>query len=146
MDELITRGGAIVAASYLKRWLEKRYDTMMDSPIGERLKLLDRNSKYGIEAALYLLTAVLDHKLDDSTPMKAFAAVVAMDVGPEMAKRILNGDSMGEPTTERSFGAESGDLLLKMMIHLPEASLAELLNWLASYPPPQRKLLSLIHI
>lgn len=141
MNESIDRGAAVVAASYLKRWLERHYDSMMDSPIGERLKQLDPKSKYGIEAALYVLTAVLDHKLDDSTPMKALVSNVAMDFGPEIAKRILDGDSMGGQTTERSFGAEGGDLLLEMMIHLPEASLAELLNWLASYPPQQRKLI-----
>ena len=141
MNEKITRGGAVVAASYLKRWLEKRYDTLMDSPTGERLKQLDPKSKYGIEAALYVLTAVLDQKLDDSTPMKALVKNVAMDAGPEMAKRMLNGDSMGVQATEEPYYVAGRDILLETMIGLPETDLSELLEWLASYRPQQRKVI-----
>lgn len=84
---------SIVAASYGKRLLEKPYDQLSQTELFQKLKDQPALAKQAIEAASYVLTALFEQKAVDSSPFWRSVNEVLMDVGPELSKRMLNGDT-----------------------------------------------------
>lgn len=84
---------SIVAASYGKRLLEKPYDRLAQTEFFQRLKDQPQLAKQAIEAAFYALTALFEQKAVDSSPFWRSVNEVLVDLGPELSKRMLNGDT-----------------------------------------------------
>lgn len=131
---------SLMATGYLKRWLERRYDTAMQTPFGEFLHRLDPASKYGLEAALYALTALVDRRLDESTPLGVIVKQVAMDAGPELAKRVLNGEPAAGSAVAPSSQSASG--LMAAMLALSAEQLAGILEWLGGLEEQRRQVVT----
>jgi hypothetical protein len=84
---------SIVAASYGKRLLEKPYDQLSQTEFFQKLKDQPALLKSLLEAASYALTALFEQNANDGTPIKRAINEVLMDIGPELSKRMLNGDT-----------------------------------------------------
>lgn len=84
---------SIIAASYGKRLLEKPYDRLAQTEVFQKLKDQPQLAKQAIEAASYALTALLEQNTDDSSPFRRALNEILMDLGPELSKRMHNGDT-----------------------------------------------------
>ena len=135
-DEKLRRGAAIFASSYAKRMLESRYDCLMETPGGRKLKELNRPTKLGIEAMLNLLAGYLASKeATRSDPMwKQVAYEILSDAPSEFSKRLLNGQPQGQSHLSREEGAvhEESETALEALRQLKPDSLEHMLAWLRS--------------
>lgn len=129
---------SLVATGYLKRWLERRYDHTMETPFGQFLLGLDPASKHGLELALYALTALIDRRMDESTPLTVILKQISMDAGPELAKRVLNGDSVAESSMVAVLPQPAAGFM-NTLLTLPPEQRADVLDWLSTFEPPQRQ-------
>jgi len=105
--ETLLRGGAVFGSCYIKRWLEGRYDQLMDLPAVAKLKALSTGTKFGIEAILYALTAFAEQRFSDQSPLGLMAKTVLMDAAPEIASRLMK-DARTDLTTASSPGSGFG--------------------------------------
>ena len=72
-----SRGAAAFSASYIKRWLEDKYDQLMDLPVLSNLKKSNAGPKLGVEAILYALTSYAEQKLSgQSSPLLLWLRVL----------------------------------------------------------------------
>lgn len=134
-NQKVYNGLAVVAANYVKRWLEDPYDKIFQTEIGQKIKNLDTKAKYAIEFASYLLTAFFDQKLKDDTALKKFVQGVGTDVGPELSKRMINGAK--ERLESNAVTKEEKDLV-SFLLQLDQTVLMELLDWLYRVEPDER--------
>jgi|GEM_PF-1010471 len=89
----IKRFLSMVTASYGKRLLEKPYDKLAQTELFQKLKDQPLLAKQIIEAASYALTALFEQNTGKSGPIKGAFDEVLMDMGPELSKRMLNGNT-----------------------------------------------------
>ncbi len=113
-----------VAGSYTKRWLEGNfYDWVFATDPGKWLKNLDPPIKYAIEAGLYLSAARFIRPSGDSSAIGSYALDILSDAAPEIAKRIINGESPHTPAPEPPpLSAQDTELLRRW---LSETTVAE---------------------
>ena len=129
-------GLATFSAGYLKRWLEGNfYDRLFTTELGEKLKSLDKKTRYGIEFGLNLLTAFFDQKLAGDTALKKFIKEVGLDAGPEISKRLINNTK--EQLVNKATTQEEKELV-KVLLELEDQTLIELLNWLYDIESDER--------
>jgi hypothetical protein len=118
VDQRILKGLSVFASGYVKRWMEDNYDHLMMTAPGRRLMDLDQKTRYGIEAVLYAVMAVGEHKLPENSPLQWLFKEVLVDAPPEIAKRLVNGfredyvrnPHKSIPSQSRSFGSILEDL------------------------------------
>jgi hypothetical protein len=135
-DEKLRRGAAVFASSYAKRMLESRYDHLMETSGGRKLKDLNRPTKLGIEAALNLLAGYLATKeATQSDPMwKQVAYEILSDAPSEFSKRLLNGQPHGQshPSDQNRPVHEASETALEAFRQLKPDSLEHMMAWLRS--------------
>jgi hypothetical protein len=123
-----SRAGAILGASYIKRWLEARYDTLMALPALARLKAASPGVKYGIEAMLYALTAYAEQNVSDRSPLGLMVKAVLMDAAPEISARLLK-DARAELAAEVSApGQPTQQSVARKLLALDDAELFSILT------------------
>lgn len=126
-DKRMHDGLAVFGSLYARRMLESRYDQVMNTASGQKLKSLNRPTKLGIEAALNFLAAYVSTKEATLTnqPWKKFAFEVLMDAPAELNKRLLNGkEHTSAPIVQEE------QIALESLGRLDEDSQAKLLAWL----------------
>lgn len=129
-------GLATFSAGYLKRWLEGSfYDRIFKTELGEKLKSLNKKTRYGIEFGLNLLTVFFDQKLAEDTALKKFVKEVGIDVGPEISKRLINNTK--EQLINNATTQEEKELV-NVLLGLEDHALIELLNWLYDIEATER--------
>jgi hypothetical protein len=137
MDQKILNYLATFSAGYMKRWLERNlYDRIFRTDLGEKLKSLDKKARYGIEFGLNLLTAFFDRKLSEDTALKKFVKEVAIDIGPEISRRLIN--SAKEQLITNAESSEDKELV-NVLLELDDQTLIALLDWLYNVEPAERK-------
>jgi hypothetical protein len=87
--DALKRGAAVFGSCYIKRWLEPRYDQLVNLPFMAKLKAANVGSKYAIEAILYSLTAYAENRMSDTSPLGLMIKAVLMDAAPEISARLL---------------------------------------------------------
>jgi len=121
----------VVAASYLKRGLETLYDQAIQTGFGKKLTALSPAKKYTIEAILYALTAVLESRMAANSKLGKLLREVAVDIGPEMSKRIINGarEEVAEMVAVAKNPVEKD--LLDALLSLGDSDLSGFIRWLS---------------
>ena len=140
-NESLKRGLAIALSGYAKRWMESGvYDRFINTEFGQQLKGLDPKAKYGIEGGLYILTAILEQKFGEDTPIKALIKELSMDAGPEIAKRMINGgESPAQAATPSPDTPVAKGNAPSALLALEQNQLSELLLWLSAIEAERRK-------
>jgi hypothetical protein len=72
--------------------LEYKYDRLGQTEFFQKLKRLDKPKKYTLVGGLLLLDAVIEQNMAEDTPLRLAIKEILKDAGPEMSKRIINGD------------------------------------------------------
>lgn len=142
-DSKIPQGLAVVLASYMKRILEGKYDQLSDNPFFDKLKEQGPGVKYGIEALLYALTAVMEQYLGEDTFFKKAFKEVGLDFGSEFSKRLINGDQLKTIVANNPghWGTTEEKELIEILADLSEEELMEFLDWLDTTTPEERKIM-----
>lgn len=136
IDQKILNGLAVFSAGYMKRWLEGNfYDRIFKTELGEKLKSLNKKTRYGIEVGLNLLTVFFDQKLAEDTALKKFVKEVGIDAGPEISKRLINNTK--EQLINNAKSQEEKELV-NVLLELEDQTLIELLNWLYDIEATER--------
>lgn len=138
-DERIHDGLALFGSLYARRLLEDPYDRLMNTPVAEKLKALNRPTKLGIEAAVNLLAACVSSNeaaLTDK-PWKKFAFEVLMDAPSELNKRLLNGEHGGQPVPDSISKEEKA--ALHTLRELDPYTTETLLAWLRTAGSDERQ-------
>ncbi len=110
------------AASATKILLERVYDALFRTHVGETLQRSGGASKATMTAALILAGMALDERLDESSAAKRYARELILDFPSEVARRVVNGDI--KPRSESGGGDAGGSLRSAPMISLIERILA----------------------
>lgn len=76
-------------SSYIKRWLEGKYDALRDIPAVAKLQAINPNAKLGIEAILYAITAYLGQRVQPQSTVAMVMKEVLKDAAPEICARLL---------------------------------------------------------
>jgi hypothetical protein len=85
-------------ANYSKRFADQSlWDRLIATPWGQRLHHMPRSSKFLAEMAMYLGDFAMKESIGSETPVRLFWSEFLGDAAPELAKRILNGDSLPRP-------------------------------------------------
>lgn len=124
-------GIAVFASSYIKRFMETHYDTLMRSAPARTL--LERNAatRYGIEASLYALLAYADSHWSPRTPLHRMVKGVVMDAPSEISKRLVNGfreEVLSHTPEDLPAPAQSVE---QVLLNLDDETLGAMLAWLA---------------
>lgn len=132
-NKIISNAIAIIFSNYSKRKLEKKYDKAFKSDLGKKLKELDKETRYVIEFVLYVLAAIADRYMSETSPIKKFFKEVLEDVAPELGKRLING--------EDNFENMAGNFpeIQEMLDYLVKMDEEELLNTISSFRSAQGK-------
>lgn len=127
--EKLEKYGVSIGVNYIKRWMESNvYDKAFATELGEHVKSLDKKTRYGIEAALNVLSAFFEEKLKGDGALRSIIHGVGSDVAPEISKRLLN----HAETPEQKQAAE-------VLLSLGNQQLQTLLEWLYAVPEQRRK-------
>lgn len=137
----IPQGLAVVLSGYMKRMLESKYDQLSDLNFFDKLKEQSPAVKYGIEASLYALTAVMEQHFGEDTFFKKVFKEVGLDFGSEVSKRLINGDQLKAVVANNSgcWETKHEKELISILADLSEEDLIEFLDWLDSTTPEERK-------
>jgi hypothetical protein len=135
-DERMQNGLAVFGSLYAKRMLEGRYDQVMNTAAGQKLKSLDRPTKLGIEAALNFLAAYASTKETTliNQPWKKFVFEVVRDAPAELNKRLLNGKEHAPAPV-----ATEEQIALESLGRLDSDSQQKLMDWLRSAGDKERQ-------
>lgn len=138
-------GVATVGASYVKRWLEQHYDTLMSSAAARPLMEAGAPTRYGMEAALYVLTAYVDQQWTPTSVMGRMVREVARDASVEVSRRMINGFRevvLAQTRAERDEGEPPAPTVARRveeaLLQMDDEALGPLLVWLARIMPEER--------
>lgn len=133
------------AASLTKRLLEKPYDNVFKSWLGQWLVNLSPWKKHSIEGVLYVLTALLDDRLPENSILRKYAKEVVLDAAPEISKRMINGAR--KEISSLALGVNPLEKeLLDAVLSLEDEDLAKLIQWFGRPDREQRKILAALSI
>ena len=127
-----------IIPKYAKRGLEHLYDRAFETPLGLKLKSLGMPKKYALEFLLYGLTELFESRWKDNTALSHIFKEVAVDVSPEIAKRMINGAREEIMASVETAPAEEKELA-SFLLELEDQDLTELLNWLYQKTPAEKK-------
>ena len=130
----IPQGAATILAGIARRKMENQYDLLAKTDFFKKLKNQDAATKKVMEVMLNSLMAVLDQSMQEDSFLKKIIKEIALDSGPELSKRIINGDI----TLKTPADQEMARILLDMNRLNPEA-LHEFLTWLRSIDPDSKQ-------
>lgn len=124
----------VFAANYVKRFMERVYDSAFDTPLGRKLVAVGKSKKYAVEFGLNFLTAFFEERLAENTKLRKLVKEVGIDVAPEISKRMING-----AREEISLSAKTAEEreIAQVLLELDDKTLFDLLNWLYEKPLPE---------
>jgi hypothetical protein len=124
--DAILRGTAVFGSCYIKRWLEPRYDQLIELPFMAKLRAASLGTKSAIEAILYALTAFAENKMSDKSPLGLMVKTLLMDAAPEISARILQ-DARADLTAAAGEPQQPRQSVASRMLALDDAELLSLL-------------------
>ena len=148
----VAKGMPVFVAGYIKRILEGKYDALINkTEWGQKLKQLGLPEKYSAEAMINLLNAIADSRLPGDSFLAKMLKEVLLDAGPEISKRIINGDKVSGIIGDKAKNGigrlvELGKIekpkereLVNLMLELDNETLAGLLAWTYGTGEKERK-------
>jgi len=133
--ERVITGAARFGSSYVKRWLEHHYDSLMASKVARPMMEAGPVTRYGIEATLYALTAYADAQWTPQSMMGKLIKEVARDAPSEISRRMVNG-FREQVIASRSTG--QARQVEEALLQMDDDALGPLLVWLARIGPEER--------
>lgn len=85
-----SKGLSVFGSLYIRRWLESRYDQLIELPVFASIRSKSAGKKHFAEAMLYALMAYADQKFPTNSALGVGAKAVFMDAAPEISSRLLN--------------------------------------------------------
>jgi len=137
-NDKLMNGAAVFASSYVKRWLEQHYDTLMRTAPARKLIEASAPTRYGIEASMCALLAYVDQHWSTQTPMRTLLRDVAIDAPAELSKRIVNGFRAEVVAAAAKEKSEQTKSVERALLQLDDATLGPLLAWLARTTAEER--------
>lgn len=121
----------VFTANYVKRFMERVYDTAFQTGLGQRLAAMGKPKKYAVEFGLNLLTAFFEDRLAENSKLRKFLKEVGIDVAPEISKRLVNG--VRDEILASAKTSEEREIA-QVLLGLEDEELIDLLNWLCEKP------------
>ena len=138
MKDKAERGLAVFASGYAKRMMDSQYDRLMETEFGQKLRGLDKKYRYGIEAGLNALGAVIEQVLPDDKPAVMFFKQILEDAPSEIATRLLT-DVRGDlRLAVQNAKTQEERMAIMSLLELDDESLKELLRWFGSMDSSER--------
>ena len=134
LSEKTLDGLAVIGSSYIKRWLESHYDTLMRTPPAISLMKQDAKTRYAIEAALYGLLAYFSQKWNTDSPLGKLVMQVVIDAPAEISKRLLNGFRK-EMLASLEGESEQNKDVEEVLLDLDDEQIKALLRWFVEQFP-----------
>jgi hypothetical protein len=138
MEEKAKRGLAVFASGYAKRMMEPQYNRLMESELGQKLLGLDKRYRYGIEAGLHALGAVIEQVLPEDKPAVMFFKQVLEDAPAEIARRLITGVRGDLRLAVQNAKSPEERMAITSLLELDDKALQELLCWFGSMDPSER--------
>lgn len=127
-------------SAYGRRMMEPYYDKIAQTEFFKIFKDQEGSVKKIIEAANNALTAFLDQKIDDVSPLRKLIKEIFMDSSSELNKRMINGDPVKKMLWERAGKMNSKDLnFLSVLLAMEEEKLKPFLEWLISMSEAEKE-------
>lgn len=138
MKDKAKRGLAVFASGYAKRMMESQYDRLMETELGQKLRGLDKKYRYGIEAGLHALGAVIEQVLPENKPAVMFFKQILEDAPAEIAKRLIT-DIRGDlQLAVQNAKTQEERMAIMSLLELDDESLKEMLRWFGSMDSSER--------
>ena len=137
--ERLLDGLATFGSSYVKRFLETHYDSLMRTGPARKVMEAGAPTRYGIEAALYALLAYAEQHWSADTPLRSLIREVAMDAPSEISKRLVNGFRDEVLSVGRKGASGEARGVEQALLTLDDETLGALLTWLAEVKPEEMK-------
>ncbi len=138
MKERAKRGLAVFASGYAKRIMRSQYDRLTKTEFGQKLHGLDKTYRYGIEAGLHALGAVIEQVLPEDIPAVMFFKQILEDAPAEIAGRLINGVRGDLGLAVQNAKTLEERMAIMSLLELDDASLKELLRWFGSMDSSER--------
>jgi len=138
MKDKAERGLAVFASGYAKRMMESQYDRFMETEFGQKLQGLDKKYRFGIEAGLHALGAVIEQILPEDKPAVMFFKQILEDAPAELAKRLVNGVRSDLALAVQNAKTQDERMAIMSLLELDDESLKELLRWFGSMDSSER--------
>lgn len=138
MKDKAKRGLAVFASGYAKRMMESQYDRLIETEFGQKLRCLDKTYRYGIEAGLHALAAVIEQVLPEDKPAVMFFKQIFEDAPAELAKRLINGVRGDLRLAVQNAKTQEERMAIMSLLELDDESLKELLRWFGSMDTSER--------
>ena len=140
-----------VASSYGRRFLDSHggaYDTLAQTPFFQALKNQGNPTKYLLEAGGYFLSAFLNQRIGETTPLRKIIGEISEDTMSEMFKRLVNGDSPGKILIENSnrISDPAEKNILVVLIMLSEEKLKPFVEELLAVPDYDDRMAIIKHL
>ena len=119
-----------VGAMYTKRLLEKHYDALAETTIGQKIRQLSPWTKGALELLTYVVSALAELKLKDGTPLARYLKDVGVDFAPEMSKRMINGAKAREVLTTLPISPGQRPLIETLLGIEDDGQLSDLIAWI----------------
>jgi hypothetical protein len=130
---------ASFGSGYGRRMAEPHYDRIAETDFFKKLKQQDKPVKYLLEAVNNAITALIDQKIDDATPLRKLLKEVFMDSSSELNKRLLNGESSQKIMAEKSGSLDTAERnYLAALLMLEETKMDILLKWILALDDRER--------
>jgi hypothetical protein len=134
----VKRGLAVFASGYAKRMMESQYDRLMETELGQKLRGLDKKYRYGIEAGLHALGAVIEQVLPEDKPAIMFFKQILEDAPAEIAKRLITDVRGNLQLAVQNAKTQEERMAIMSLLELDDESLKELLRWFGNMDPSER--------
>ncbi|MCC6695762.1 MAG: hypothetical protein IT365_09045 [Candidatus Hydrogenedentes bacterium] len=125
-------------SGYIRRMLEAHYDKLVETDLGQTITHLPLSTRYGIEAGLYGLLALLDIVMKDDSLLRKVAKDVISDAPSEISKRIINGAKSSSGRME-GYDKEDVAIVLRSFLALKEEDRETILLWASSGEPRNQR-------
>lgn len=127
-----------MSSDYTKRFVENKYDDLMQTNVGAYLKNLPRGKKHLLEMILYFFSGLFEQKFEANSPLKKYFKEVLSDSASEISKRMMNG--IHEELQQIPFTIERRTLM-DLLCDLDEATLKSIIEKLYALDAQKRKVI-----
>jgi len=128
MKDKVMRGLAVFGSGYAKRIMNPHYDRLMETEFGQKLRRLDDKYRYGLEAGLHALGAVIEQVLPDDKPAFMFFKQVLEDAPAEIARRLITNVRGTLQMAVQNAKTQEARMAITSLLELDDESLKEMLR------------------
>ena len=136
----LSRALGEIGSGAVKIPLEGKYDALGKLEFFQNLKHASPAKKYSVVGGLLLLSAILDQNMKEDSMLQLAVKEIMKDAGPEMGKRIVNGDKSPVVENAEKYASQVEDPADKSILRILCAQKAEAFaGFWAWYSQPEQE-------